>query len=124
MQYERVIPRDFFNEAKLLKCLGHLSVKIHDKLLPKGLDIKIKETGEPFEVRLHEDGTLEVVNYPVKVNNYKVRLVSRYNSKSSYPLMCVYENRRDYIEEDVFTEDGEFTQEFLDMAKHFTMARE
>ena len=29
-QYERVIPRDLFNEAKLLKCVGLLVLKIHD----------------------------------------------------------------------------------------------
>lgn len=28
--YRRVLPRDLFNEAKLLKCLGQLSLMIHD----------------------------------------------------------------------------------------------
>ena len=30
MTYRRVLPRDLFNEAKLLKCLGQLALIIHD----------------------------------------------------------------------------------------------
>lgn len=32
--YQRVLPRDLFNEAKLLKCLGQLSLLVYEGRLP------------------------------------------------------------------------------------------
>lgn len=111
-KYFRVIPRDFFNESKLLKCLGQLSLKILDCQLPEGIKVEIEETGEPFRVALTDDGLLTVVNYPIKVNDCPVIMGTTYNSKSNYQLKCVV----DYVEYEVFDDAGEFTEEFKEFA--------
>lgn len=111
MKYNRVIPRDFFNEAKLLKCMGLLSLKILDAQLPEGINITIEDSGEPFEIRLTEDGMLFVANYPVTLNDKNVLFGTTYNSKSQYPFFCII----DYVETLVFDENGQFTTEFLNL---------
>lgn len=111
MKYERVIPRDFFNEAKLLKCLGLLSVKILDNMLPEGIKIEISESERAFDIQQDEgDGGLYVNNYPVKINGCAVLLKTIYNSKDNYPLLCTY---NDYEEVLVFDEKGEFSDDFI-----------
>jgi hypothetical protein len=107
--YTRVIPRDFFNEAKLLKCMGMLSLKILDRQLPDGIEIEVKEDGDPFNIQLTDDGLLFIANYPVKVNRKNVFFGSTYNSKRNFPLLCVIS----YVEYTVFNEDGTFTEEFI-----------
>lgn len=112
--HNRVIPRDFFNEAKLLKCMGLLSLKILDNMIPDGLKIEISESGEPFDIRLLNDGSLTVINYPVIINDkLSVTLKTTYNSKVKYPLLCEY----NYIEYEVFDDNGNFTQEFIEAFK-------
>lgn len=110
--YTRVIPRDFFNEAKLLKCMGLLALKILDRQTP--VPIEIEETGEPFEIVLHDDGSLQVINYPVIINGRVPRFSTVYNSKDSYPFFV---STWDYEEIRVFTETGEFTEEFIEFCQ-------
>lgn len=115
-QYSRVIPRDFFNEAKLLKCMGVLSLAILDRKLPKGMEVKIEETGEPFEICLSDEGSLFVSNYPTAVNGERVIFKTTYNSKSNYPFYCETQD----IEVCVFDESGNFDSEFIE---HFTTVK-
>ncbi len=60
-EYTRVIPRDLFNEAKLLKCIGRLVLLIHDG---DHNNISFEHDGEPFE-RTHSQ-TKQILNlkYP------------------------------------------------------------
>ncbi len=110
MDYDRVVPRDFFNEAKLLKCMGVLAVKILDNQLPEGISIEIDEGGDPFQIEmLQEDGSLSVVNYPVTINGEEVIMKTKYNSKDNFPLYCMIDDE-DYL---VFNESGEFDQDFI-----------
>ena len=51
-KYTRVLPRDLFNEAKLMKCMGLLTLLIHDELIPDCL--KFEYDQEPF---LFPDGS-------------------------------------------------------------------
>jgi hypothetical protein len=110
--YTREIPRDFFNEAKLLKCMGLLSVKIEDRMLPPGLDIKIEESGEPFNICMNEDDyRLFVKNYPATINGVSVTFQSAYNSKSPYPFYCQIGEE----EIEVFDNNGNFTEDFCNI---------
>lgn len=110
----RVIPRDFFNEAKLLKCMGQLSLKILDCQLPDGIDIHIEDSGELFLIHQSEDdGSLYISNYQVGINGIRVRMKTKYNSKDNYPLYC--ESYWDEIL--VFDEQGNFSQEFIEHFK-------
>lgn len=106
--YQRVVPRDFFNEAKLLKCMGVLALKILDCQTP--CEIKINdENGEPFNVALMECGHLTVINYPVTVKGIECTFKTTYNSKSNFPFYCEH----DYCDYLVFDENGNFDDEFL-----------
>lgn len=110
MSYERVIPRDFFNEAKLLKCMGVLALKILDGMTP--VHIHIHEPGTPFEIIQEEsDGSLLISNYEVKIKGRYYCFSSPYNSKNNFPLTVTTYDQEDIK---VFTEEGEFSKEFIE----------
>lgn len=64
--YFRVLPRDLFNEAKLLKCVGRLCLLIHDRTAPESL--AFEENGEPFRVALLDEGSLTIANLVISVH--------------------------------------------------------
>jgi hypothetical protein len=108
MSYTRVIPRDFFNEAKLLKCFGQLALKQLDGLLPEGIDIEIDENGGAFDIQLDDAGYLYIANYRTTLNGQEVLFYSSYNSKGAYPFHVIIGED----EYEVFNEDGSFANEF------------
>lgn len=108
-QYERVIPRDLFNEAKLLKCMGHLSVKILDNATPVNMEC-IPSESEPFIIGLMDEGSLTITNMSVLIRGKQYRFKTTYNSKAIYPLYVDYQDC-DYL---VFDEFGNWDKEFLD----------
>jgi len=108
MSYLRVIPRDFFNESKLLKCLGKLL--INSKTIGEEITIKFKEPAEPFNIELNESWAILVVtNYKITVNGFTYTFGTTYNSKDNYPLVMLDE----YEEINVLNEDGTINGEFL-----------
>lgn len=109
--YTRVIPRDFFNEAKLLKCMGQLALKILDCQTP--CEISIEDSGEPFYIQLLDEGSLCVANYPVSVKGHSLRFKTTYNSKSSWPFYCEI----DYTDYQVFDETGNWHEDFIQLCK-------
>lgn len=112
--YFRVIPRDFFNEAKLLKCLGQLALKVLDHKCLDGLEILFDdERGDPFcIVQDDSDGSIYVANYPITINGFQVWFKTTLNSKEAYPLFAEWE----YESYTVFNADGEFTDDFKKLA--------
>lgn len=114
MSYTRVIPRDFFNESKLLKCMGQLSLKILDGMLPEGIKIEIDECGQPFEIHQTNDGRLYLNDYDVTINDTYVSLSTTYNSKDNYPLICFHDD----VETTVFDDNGDFTQDFINFCNN------
>lgn len=113
MTYARVIPRDLFNEAKLLKCLGRLALLHHEGWTPKGF--VIENDGSPFAIDLNDNGLTVVSGLSVYVtdgsNVFDLDLYSIYNYKDHYPL-SVYDMERGHIE--VFNEDGDLRTEFYE----------
>lgn len=116
-QYERVIPRDFFNEAKLLKCMGHLSLLVHDRMLPEGINIVIKEpsVADGFKIYLQDAGYLVLINYATRINGHSVIFKTQYNSKSPYPFFVEVAEGEEY---EVFDENGNFTADFIEFSKN------
>lgn len=107
-QYERVIPRDLFNEGKLLKCIGHLVLLIHDGF---GLNnLAFEHDGEPFKIALLDTGHLCITNVHFNIRGKAIFFKTLYNSKRTYPLYFEY----DYCEESVFDEQGNYTPEFIE----------
>jgi len=103
--YYRVIPRDLFNEANLLKCLGLLWI-----LLEGRTDANFEENdGEPFDVQQNEDdGTLTVVNLPFVIRGNLWTLERPLNSRETWPLYASRDDERVAV----FTDGGELTKEF------------
>ena len=109
MAYQRVIPRDLFNEASLLKCYGRLVILLgnlssrHAAMLAEG-------DGRPFNiVQSPWDGALTIANLPFIVAGERVRLWRPLNSRDPWPLYA--DTGDDSMS--VFTDEGEFTPEFL-----------
>lgn len=106
IHYTRVIPRDLFNEAKLLKCMGQLMLAV--------LDNKIQGIthNEPdnFKIGLMDEGSLTITNLEIEIHGERHRFKTTYNSKANFPLY-VEGNEGDEIE--VFSSNGEFTTEFI-----------
>jgi len=112
MKYKRVIPRDFFNNAKLLKCLGAFTLLVDEYAFTRKL-ISIEENDEPFNIALTENGELFCANYTWYLKGEPLFLFTPYNSKAAYPLFCRIENS-DY---NVLNEHGKFDIEFLNYIK-------
>lgn len=108
IKYERVIPRDLFNESKLLKCIGRIALLILDNATPVKMDME--ESGKPFKVGLLDDGYLVITNYEITIKGTPYTFKCQYNSKSNYNLFVEHE----YCEYLVFDESGNFDIEFLE----------
>ena len=109
--YNRVIPRDFFNEGKLLKCMGVLALSILDNKTPDGIEIHIDGSGEAFDIVLDQEWSiLEVINYNVTINGEEYRVGTTYNSKDNFPLYVIVDD----VEILVFDENGKFSDEFIE----------
>lgn len=107
INYQRVCPRDLFNEAKLLKNLGRLVVLIHDGIADARLDFQ--DDGDPFEIGLHNAGYLTVTNgLMVTYRGRQLWLGIPYNDRSEWPLICHYQD----VDWDVFDYKGSLSDDF------------
>src|SRR6266700_7094188 len=109
-QYIRVILRDLFNEAKLLKCIGRLTLLIHDG---NTNGITVEHDDNPFKIGLLDDGYLSIKNITFELNGKILLFKSLYNSKNNYPLVLEY----NYCEYTIFDETGNYTTEFIEFCK-------
>lgn len=109
MPYERVIPRDFFNESKLLKCLGQISLLVHDGYINAQFEEEETNTGFQIDLDLN-NGYLYCQNYTLFTNNgTPVQIGTAYNSKEPFPLYF-YDEENEYLL--ALTNDGKPTPEF------------
>lgn len=107
--YIRVIPRDLFNEANLLKCFGQLYLCL-ETLNPAG--VSLDNDGEPFDIDQNpDDGSLFVRNVVLTVRGETMRLQRPLNSRQPWPL---YLDTGD-TEYAVFDDAGKLTSEFLSL---------
>jgi hypothetical protein len=117
MGYLRVVPRDLFNESKLLKCLGQMALAIHDGKLHK-YSVEAEHTNETSGFKIDQnpdDGSIFCSNFRVYTQlgsegKIQLSLFSRLNSKDAYPLVC---ESMDGELLEVFNDKGGFTKEFL-----------
>ena len=101
-EHQREIPRDLFNEAKLLKCMGLLSLRIHDGNTPTPMTLDWNR--EKFDVRYDIDGDTYISNMTLYVNDEIQEVRCLMNSKDNYPM--VFQNNL----ERVFEEDGKWNE--------------
>ncbi len=111
MSYTRVIPRDLFNEAKLLKCLGKICLDHHDnyKLLNK-VTVTHENEASGFQIEQDEnDGSIFISNlYFFDVNGTPLQFSTSLNSRENWPLILEYKNET----YNVFTDNGNYSEEF------------
>lgn len=105
-QYFREIPRDLFNEANLLKCLGALYIETENYQ-----HIEISYDHKAFNIAQDPaDGSLFCVNVKLLVNGQEIKLFRPLNSRDPYPLFFYDED--DEIAEEVFTDKGKLSSAF------------
>lgn len=112
MTYERVLPRDLFNEANLIKCIGKIVLMIEDCDVN---DLQYHYDGEEFYINQNPyDGSTHISNIEFwtvgKENNRQVFFTRSLNSRAPWPITaCVGDD-----EFDVFSKDGEFILDLPD----------
>jgi len=111
--YQRVIPRDLFNEAKLLKGWGCIALLVHNEMQPEGVTLEHDTSEHPgFDIAQDPDSAdLYITNLILKLYDEKVVIQSSYNSKTPNTLFFIGEMMGH--EGDVLTDDGKFTDCFL-----------
>lgn len=115
MSYIRVIPRDLFNESSLLKCIGRIYINLENTPDHKAELREAFEPGEAFNIcQSQEDGSIYIANVHLYVRGRKVHVSRPLNSRDSWPLWAIIEtDDGDEDEIEVFTDDGDFSPEFL-----------
>lgn len=103
----RVIPRDLFNDANLLKCVGKLALLAEDGLLP----LHIEYDNKPFDIQMNpDDGSTYIRNIEFFTKTGSpIHLTRPLNSRNPWPL---YAETGDSDAVSVFTDDGTLTPEF------------
>jgi hypothetical protein len=118
MSYVRVIPRDLFNEANLLKCLGHLYILLETTRSKAKFDVE----GVPvFDVRQdNNDGSIYLANVPFSVDGRSVHLSRPLNSRDQWPLYLSIPEDPDFEPFEVFESTGFFSEAMLNFieARH------
>jgi hypothetical protein len=110
MGYLRVIPRDLFNEASLLKCLGRLAIVI-DTVRGQPAHFAV-ESVEDFRITQDEsDGSIYAGALPFVISGKHYHLSRPLNSREPWPLYC---SRGDDVWQ-VFDDYGRLTKEFSDL---------
>ena len=114
--YVRVIPRDLFNEANLLKCYGRLYIEGENK---PGIVIahNPSEAGSPFRIAQNQDdGSLTIMDVTLSVHGHEISLSRPLNARGAFPLYgTTNESIHGYEDGDVFeifNEDGSFHADF------------
>ena len=106
---KRVIPRDLFNDANLLKCLGRICLLIHDGKLP--LDVEYDD--EPYDIRMNpSDGSTFVANLNFQTLKGRCVYFTRgLDARDSWPLLAQDDQGRAVY---VFDAQGNVTTHFMD----------
>lgn len=106
--YQRVIPRDLFNESNLLKCLGKLYLCLETVNLS---GVELEHDGEAFDIDQDEStGGLFVRNVVLIVRGEKMNLWRPLNSRYAWPLYLTTSDDEEYS---VFDDEGDLSVEML-----------
>jgi hypothetical protein len=111
MSYLREIPRDLFNEANLLKCLGQVYLRLED-LGKEAKLIHIAERDRFHVLQDASDGGLWVANVYLRHRLRSWVMKRPLNSRHAWPLY-VHEAGPDEEDLQVFDDMGMFTEEMI-----------
>ena len=108
---KRVIPRDLFNDANLLKCYGQLYLEL-ERLAYTHVELVNADEWidtSAFDIGQTCDGETYLLNVVLYVRGEPQHLYRPMNSRDNYPL---YMRTRD-DDVSVFDEAGKLTQKFV-----------
>lgn len=121
--YHRIIPRDLFNEAKLLKCLGRIALLHHDGMTGR-LQIDFPSPEEGFHIAQDESsGALFCDSLFFSLSSKgrqdtEIYFSLPYNNRDNWPLHFYVDVEDNIIgEQRVFDEEGNLTDEFKEVIK-------
>jgi hypothetical protein len=113
MTYVRVLPRDLFNEADLLKCMGRLWIEL-DRLNGTRARI-VEEDVSSFVIDQDDsDGSIYVSNVTFEVDGIAHRLRRPLNARCPHPLVDVGADD-DFDPIRVFDDEGSLSDDFMAM---------
>lgn len=113
VNYQRVLPRDLFNESKLLKCIGQLILHIENRITPENLTYFHDDVD--FKISQNEsDGSISIQNIEFEYNGRILHFYTLLNNKEPYPLYVYLDDE----ECNVFMNDGILSPEFLEFLKN------
>lgn len=108
--YIRVLPRDLFNEANLLKCLGRLWIALDETAAGHGARF-VTEDVPAFEIEQDpSSGAIYAANVRFRVYGTYCRLTRPLNSRRSWALYAEPDDDADPV--DVFDDEGNLSDEF------------
>lgn len=112
MSYDRVLPRDLFNEANFLKCVGQLWLRLegNDKCEIIGPQ---ESEGFAFELDMYS-GDLSLENVHLKLGSDLYTFKRGLNSRDPWPLYITTEEEEDIL---IFNDNGKLSGEFLDFVE-------
>jgi hypothetical protein len=114
MSYNRVIPRDLFNESNLLKCYGRLYI-----LSETTPGLRVFDTlgeGEAFDIQQDQNsGALTISNVHVEARGHRLELKRIMNSRDPWPLFVEAIDGWPCEPVQVFADNGNLHPEFLDL---------
>lgn len=114
MTYRRVIPRDLFNEASLLKCLGQLWLKteIYQGQSPRR--VLILHTGHEWNIHQNDaDGSIHSGSITVIICGQAYDHYRPLNSREPWPLWLTLRCDPDAEAFEAFTDEGELHPDLL-----------
>lgn len=111
--YRRVLPRDLFNEADLLKCLGRLWILLDEKGIAKAG--YREESADGFDIVQNEaTGGIVARAVTFQIDGVVHRLERPLNSREPWPLLVSEkEDDEDFDPIRVFDDDGNLSEEML-----------
>jgi len=113
MTYLRVVPRDLFNEGNLLKCLGRVYICAEQSPLGDPCAHVAVETGGAWCAHQDQsDGSLWLDGVQVSCLGYALRCARPMNSRDPWPLYVCEIDGEEIDPVDVFTDEGEFSDDF------------
>lgn len=113
--YARVIPRDLFNEASLLKCYGRLWICLDETPDHRA---ELVHDGRAFIVwQCEGDGSISILNVKLLLGGKVVNLARPLNSREPWPLWaeaewCGVDDIR------VFDDDGNLSADMLALIRN------
>lgn len=106
--YERVLPRDLFNEGNLLKCYGALWIELERY---SNYAVIKEESVSKFVIRQDDsDGSLTIANVTLMIAGKCYLLRRPLNSREPYPLYLTHGD----VDIPIFNDNGTLSADLLE----------